>query len=159
MPDGTGPSEFAVKLGASAAGAFVTVIRAVFQADEIGSNVSMLDAFPHGFGVLMRQPPATVAGPRRAERRSELGATIAWRRWECKPGWLQESLTLQPLGQRQKEFGASRRPARVERAGASESNYANRPTAQRGGDDVADALRYLVATKARTIVERKLREL
>jgi len=28
-----------------------------------------------------------------------------------------------------------------------------------GGDDAADALRYLVATKARTIVQRKLRGL
>jgi len=28
-----------------------------------------------------------------------------------------------------------------------------------GGDDAADALRYLVATKSRTIVERKLRVL
>jgi hypothetical protein len=26
-----------------------------------------------------------------------------------------------------------------------------------GGDDAADALKYLVATKARTVVERKLR--
>jgi hypothetical protein len=28
-----------------------------------------------------------------------------------------------------------------------------------GGDDAADALRYLVATKARTVVQRKLRGL
>lgn len=132
MPDGTCPSEFAVKLGASTGGTLIAIIRAVFQTDEIGSNVSVLDAFPHGLGALICQQPAPFAMPQCAEPRAiTWGNHIVTAFGMQTPGRRQALPTLEPHGKWRKGSCRRQKARKAKRAGPGKSNCQNRSPARR----------------------------